>query len=58
MSMTPWGTYPDALKHKRISLVKSAMRIAGSVLFLFGYSNTGISLFLAAELLGIWEELV
>ena len=45
-------------KHFYISLVKSAVRIAGCVAVLAGFGITWLALaFLAAEILGIVEEL-
>jgi len=45
-------------KHFYISLVKSAVRIAGCVAVLTGFGITWLALaFLAAEVLGIVEEL-
>jgi len=50
--------YPDAKKHLYISLVKSGLRIgAGSVLFVGMFAWAG-ALLVAAEILGIVEELV
>jgi hypothetical protein len=50
--------YPDAQKHLYISLVKSGFRIgAGAVLF-FGMFAWAGALLIAAEVLGVVEELV
>jgi len=50
--------YPDALKHKYISFVKSGFRIlAGATLFFGEFAIAG-ALLIVAEVLGIAEELV
>ena len=49
---------PDPLKHKYISFVKSGFRIlAGATLF-FGEFAVAGALIIAAEILGIVEEIV
>ena len=56
--------HPDARRHLRVSLVKSAVRIlAGGVLILIGANSDVMlivagSLIIGAEVLGIVEELV
>lgn len=55
---TPETAYPDAVKHKYISFVKSGFRIlAGGTLFFGEFAIAG-SLLIVAEVLGIIEELV
>ena len=50
--------HPDPVKHRNISLVKSGLRIvAGGNLAVGNFLASGV-LFIAAEFLGIWEELV
>ena len=50
--------FPDPIKHKYISFIKSAFRIgAGAALVLAHFEIAG-ALFIIAELLGIAEELV
>jgi hypothetical protein len=50
--------HPDPIKHRNISLVKSGLRIvAGGNLAVGNFLAAG-ALFIAAEFLGIWEELV
>lgn len=50
--------HPDPVKHKNISLVKSGIRIiAGGNLVVGNLLAAGV-LLIAAEILGIWEELV
>lgn len=49
--------YPDADKHKRISLVKSVIRIGGFLLLPLNLP-LGIIALVASEILGIIEELV
>jgi hypothetical protein len=50
--------YPDPLKHKYISFVKSGFRILAGISLCFGeFVVTGV-LLIVAELLGIYEELV
>lgn len=50
--------HPDPVKHRNISLVKSGLRIvAGGNLCVGNFLASG-ALFIAAEILGIWEELV
>ena len=50
--------HPDALKHKAISLVKSALRIAACYFLAYYDIQLAAGLLAAAELLGIAEELV
>jgi hypothetical protein len=50
--------HPDSKKHLYISLAKSGIRIAAGVAFFTGTVLVGGTLIIAAELLGIWEELV
>jgi hypothetical protein len=50
--------HPDPIKHKYISFVKSGFRIlAGAALFFGDFAIAG-TLFIVAELLGIYEEMV
>ena len=52
------SNHPDPVKHKNISLVKSGIRIvAGGNLCVGNFLAAG-ALLIAAEFLGIWEELV
>ena len=52
------SNHPDPIKHRNISLVKSGLRIvAGGNLAVGNFLASGV-LFIAAEILGIWEELV
>ena len=58
MSSDSVTKYPDAKKHLYVSIVKSFLRIgAGGVLF-FGLLPWAGVLLIAAEVLGIVEELV
>jgi len=50
--------HPDALKHKYISLAKSALRIAACYFLAYYDLQIAAGLLAAAELLGIAEELV
>jgi hypothetical protein len=50
--------YPDAKKHKVISFVKSALRIAACYFLAYYDMQYAAGLLAAAELLGIAEELV
>jgi len=50
--------HPDPLKHKIISFVKSAFRIAAGGMLVFGWVATAGIYLVVAELLGILEELV
>lgn len=50
--------HPDARKHKAISLVKSALRIAACYFLAYYDIQLAAGLLAAAELLGIAEELV
>ena len=44
-------------KHFRISMVKSAVRIAGFIALCTGNLLTAGIILIGAELLGIWEEM-
>ena len=50
--------HPDARKHKYISLVKSALRIAACYFLAYYDLQIAAGLLAAAEVLGIAEELV
>jgi hypothetical protein len=50
--------HPDARKHKIISLVKSALRIAACYFLAYYDMQYAAGLLAVAELLGIAEELV
>jgi hypothetical protein len=50
--------YPDAVKHKYISFVKSGFRILAGIALCFGEFAIAGGLLIVAELLGIAEELV
>lgn len=56
--------HPDARKHLLVSLVKSSIRIAGSVVALIAYSNPQAAVMIlavtygVAEIVGVYEELV
>lgn len=50
--------YPDAKKHLYISIVKSVLRIAAGAVLICGAFVWAGALFIAAEVLGIIEELV
>ena len=54
----PEVKYPDALKHKYISFVKSGFRILAGVTLCFGEFAIAGSLLIVAEILGIAEEVV
>lgn len=56
--MTTEVKYPDAKKHLYVSLVKSALRIAAGFSLVFGGLLWAGALLIAAEVLGIVEELV
>ena len=49
---------PDPLLHQRISFAKSALRIAAGVAIICTTFILGGALIIAAEILGIVEELV
>ena len=53
--------YPDAQKHKYVSLVKSGVRVLGYVL-MFGIPSVwawvAATTLIVSEILGIYEELV
>jgi len=52
------NNYPDPVKHKHISFIKSGFRIlAGATLFFGEFAIAGV-LFIVAELLGVYEEIV
>ena len=51
-------THPDARKHKYISFAKSGLRIIACYFLAYYDFQIAAGLFLAAELLGIAEELV
>ena len=52
------SNYPDPVKHKHISFIKSGFRIlAGATLFFGEFAIAGV-LFIVAELLGVYEEMV
>jgi hypothetical protein len=57
MARTPWGLFPDPAKHKRISLIKSYLRIAGYAILVW-VSPVAAIMLAVAELLGIYEEMV
>ena len=50
--------YPDAKMHQVVSFIKSGVRIAGCVVGITGNVPLGFVLLLAAEIVGIVEELV
>ena len=56
--------HPDAKKHLLVSLVKSSIRIAGSIVALLVYSNPQAAVLILAaaygiaEIVGVYEELV
>jgi hypothetical protein len=50
--------YPDAIKHKYISFVKSGFRILAGAALCFGEFAIAGGLLIVAEVLGIAEELV
>ena len=50
--------YPDAVKHKYISFVKSGFRILAGITLCFGEFAIAGGLLIVAEVLGIAEELV
>ena len=50
--------HPDPKLHLRISLIKSALRIGAGIVLIFGYLFLAGVLIIAAEMLGILEELV
>lgn len=51
-------TYPNPIKHKAISFVKSGLRIIACGFLAYYDIQLAAILFLVAELLGIAEELV
>jgi len=54
----PLVEYPDAVKHKYISFVKSGFRILAGITLCFGEFAIAGGLLIVAEMLGIAEELV
>jgi hypothetical protein len=50
--------HPDPKQHLRISLVKSVFRIGAGIALISGSLFLGGGLIIAAEMLGILEELV
>lgn len=50
--------YPDAKMHQVVSFIKSGVRIAGCLVGIMGNVPLGFVLLLAAEIVGIIEELV
>jgi hypothetical protein len=50
--------YPDAIKHKYISFVKSGFRILAGITLCFGEFVIAGVLLIVAEVLGVAEELV
>ena len=56
--------HPDARKHLLVSLVKSSIRISGSIVALLVYSNPQAAVLILAaaygiaEIVGVYEELV
>ena len=50
--------YPDAKMHQIVSFIKSGVRIAGCVVGVMSSVPLGFVLLLAAEIVGIVEELV
>ncbi len=54
----PLIEYPDAVKHKYISFVKSGFRILAGITLCFGEFVIAGGLLIVAEVLGIAEELV
>jgi hypothetical protein len=56
--------HPDAKKHLIVSVVKSSIRIAGSIVALLFYSNPQAAVMILAatygiaEIVGVYEELV
>lgn len=50
--------YPDAKKHLYVSIAKSVLRIAAGTVLCFGLLVWAGALLIAAEVLGIVEELV
>jgi hypothetical protein len=51
-------THPNPIKHRIISFVKSGLRIAACVFLAYYEIQLAAMLLVAAELLGIAEELV
>ena len=49
---------PNQKWHQIISFIKSGIRIAGAVLGIMSYIPAAFVLFLIAEVVGIYEELV
>jgi hypothetical protein len=50
--------HPDPVKHKHISFAKSAVRIFAGIALCYGMLWWAGSLLIAAEMLGVIEELV
>lgn len=50
--------YPDPVKHKYISFVKSGMRIFAGLFLCYGFLVHTGGLLILAEILGIAEEVV
>ncbi len=54
--------YPDAVLHKKISFIKSGLRLVGYVLLLWVVPSiimaTAVGVLVASEAVGIIEELV
>jgi len=56
--------HPNAKKHFVVSLAKSSLRIAGSIVALLSYSNPQVAVIILAatyglaEIIGIYEEMV
>ena len=49
---------PDPMKHFRISMIKSAVRILAGCVLCFGWFATCGILLIIAEILGVAEEVV
>jgi hypothetical protein len=50
--------HPDPIKHKYISFIKSAFRIAAGLSLGFGFFQAAGGLLVLAEVLGVAEEMV
>ena len=50
--------YPDPVKHKYISFVKSGLRILAGIFLCYGFLWHAGGLLILAEILGIAEEIV
>jgi hypothetical protein len=50
--------HPDPKQHLQISLAKSGIRILAGMVLILGNPALCGGLIIAAEILGVWEELV